>query len=111
MFKLDYFAVLIAIAAIVALSLWPLKSHGEGDHEEDHGDAGRYGEVQWSYLGTNSQKNCGSLSPDFTSCKAGWAQPTIEFLDTTTAIAVAATFHDLHHQGLPLKIFLDGHTV
>ena len=45
MFKLDYFAVLIAIAAIVALSLWPLKSHGEGDHEEDHGDAGRYGEV------------------------------------------------------------------
>ena len=29
-------AVLIAVAAIVALSLWPLKSHGEGEHEE-HG--------------------------------------------------------------------------
>ena len=30
MFKLDYFAAVITIAAVVALSLWPLKSHIRG---------------------------------------------------------------------------------
>jgi len=38
MIKPDYFAVLIAVAAMFSLSLWPLKSHGGGEHEE-HGDA------------------------------------------------------------------------
>jgi len=48
MIKLDHIAVLIAVAAIVALSLWPLKSHDQGGqheeqqehngHDDEHGD-------------------------------------------------------------------------
>lgn len=48
MIKLDHIAVLIAITAIVALSLWPLKSHSDGEQHEEpehHGDAGGTGDA------------------------------------------------------------------
>jgi hypothetical protein len=42
MIKLDHIAGLIAVAAIVALSLWPLKGHG-GDEQEHGGDEQEHG--------------------------------------------------------------------
>lgn len=39
MLKLDHLAALIALAAVVALSLWPLGGHVNGDHGETDGNA------------------------------------------------------------------------
>ena len=100
MIKLDYFAVLIAVAAIVALSLWPLKSHGEGEHEE-HGDAGGQEEhgnagghaVHWSYAGTKGPEHWGDLSPNFAACKSGRMQSPIDIAPAATGLVVGAPGH------------------
>ena len=39
MLKLDHLAALIAVAAVVALSLWPLGEHGNGNHDDTNGNA------------------------------------------------------------------------
>ena len=111
MFKLDYLTAVIAVAAIVALSLWPLKSHGEGDHEEDHGDAGGHGAVHWSYGGADGPEHWGDLSSDFAACKAGRMQSPIDISAAATGLSVGAPGHEIHYGESPLKILHNGHTV
>lgn len=118
MIKLDYFAVLIAVAAIVALSLWPLKSHGEGEHEE-HGDAGGQEEhgnagghaVHWTYAGAEGPEHWGDLSPNFAACKSGRMQSPIDIASAATGLAVGAPGHGFAYQEVPLSIVHNGHTV
>jgi len=74
MIKLDHIAGLIAVAAIVALSLWPLKSHG-GDEQEHGDDSAASGHaVHWSYAGAEGPEHWGDLSPAFAACKSGRMQ-------------------------------------
>ena len=112
MIKLDHFALLIAVAAIVALSLWPLKSHGEGDHEEDHGDAGDgHAAAHWSYDGAEGPEHWGDLSPDYTACKAGRMQSPIDIAADATGLSVGISGNDYAYQETPLSILHNGHTV
>ena len=112
MIKVDHFAALIAIAAIVALSLWPLKAgHGEGEGEgEEHGDAG--GEaVHWTYAGDLGPEHWGDLSPDFAACKSGRMQSPIDIAADATGLAVGTPGHEFAYQEVPLSILHNGHTV
>jgi len=115
MFKLDYFATVIAIAAIVALSLWPLKSHGEGEHEEEHaeehGDAGGHATAHWSYGGADGPEHWGDLSADFVACSAGRMQSPIDIASAATGLAVGAPAYEIAYQDVPLSILHNGHTV
>jgi len=118
MLKLDYFAVLIVVAAIVALSLWPLKGHDEGEQEEnsdtggqeEHGNAGGHA-VHWTYAGAEGPQHWGDLSPDFAACKSGRMQPPIDIASTASGLAVGAPGHDYAYQDVPLSIVHNGHTV
>ena len=118
MIKLDYFAVLIAVAAIVALSLWPLKSHGEGEHEEhgdaggqeDHGNAGGHA-VHWTYAGAEGPEHWGDLSPDFAACKSGRMQSPIDIAPAATGLVVGAPGHGFAYLDVPLSVVHNGHTV
>ena len=109
--RLDHFALLIAIAAIVALSLWPLKGHGEGDHEENHGDAGGHAAAHWSYAGAEGPEHWGDLSPDYAACKAGRMQSPIDIAVGATGLSVATSGNDYAYQASPLSILHNGHTV
>jgi carbonic anhydrase len=115
--RLDHFAMIIAIAAIVALSLWPLKSHGEGgDHEEDgHGAGGDAGgghsAAHWSYAGAEGPEHWGDLSPDYAACKAGRMQSPINIAAGATGLSAAASGNDYTYQAAPLSILHNGHTV
>jgi len=119
MIKLDYFAVLIAIAAIVALSLWPLKSHGGGEQEEEHGDGAGQEEhgdagghaAHWTYAGAEGPDHWGGLSPDFAACSSGRMQSPIDIASAATGLAVGAPGHDIAYQDVPLSILHNGHTV
>lgn len=111
MIKLDYFAVLIAVAAIVALSLWPLKGHGGDEHEEEPGDAGGHAAVHWSYGGAEGPEHWGDLSPDFAACKSGRMQSPIDIAPQDTGLAVGAPGHEFAYQEVPLSILHNGHTV
>ena len=118
MIKLDYFAVLIAVAAIVALSLWPLKSHGEGEHEEhgdtsgqeEHGNAGGHA-VHWTYAGAEGPEHWGDLSPNFAACKSGRMQSPIDIASAATGLVVGVPGHGFAYQDVPLSIVHNGHTV
>lgn len=91
MLKLDYFAAVIATVAIVALSLWPLKSHDKGDHRDEHGDSGGHGAVHWSYYtSAEGPDNWGHLSPDFAACRAGWRQSPADISYAITGLALTA---------------------
>jgi carbonic anhydrase len=127
MLKLDHIAALIAVAAIVALSLWPLPSHGDGGHDEDghgeahgddHGDShgddhgGGHGDApHWSYAGTDGPAHWGDLAPAFAACKAGRMQSPIDISAAATGLSVGAPHHEIHYQASPLKILHNGHTV
>ena len=130
MIKLDHIAVLIAVAAIAALSLWPLSGHGEGEHEEEHGDAGGQGEehgnaggqgeehaaaggeaVHWSYAGAEGPEHWGDLSPDFAACKTGRMQSPIDIAAGASGLAVGPPGHDFAYREAPLSILHNGHTV
>ena len=107
--RLDHFAALIAVAAIVALSLWPLKVHGEGD-QEGHGDESG-GAVHWSYAGAEGPEHWGDLSPSFEACKSGRMQSPIDIAPEATGLAVGAPSHDFAYRETPLRILHNGHTV
>ena len=131
MIKLDHIAVLIAVAAIAALSLWPLSGRGEGEHEEEHGDAGDHGDehgaaggdedehgdaaaghaVHWSYAGAEGPGHWGDLSPDFAACKSGRMQSPIDIDADASGLAVGAPSHDFAYREAPLSILHNGHTV
>jgi len=111
MIKLDHIAGLIAVAAIVALSLWPLKSHG-GDEQEHGDDSAASGHaVHWSYAGAEGPEHWGDLSPAFAACKSGRMQSPIDIADDATGLAVDASDHDYAYQETPLSILHNGHTV
>ena len=118
MIKLDYFAVLIAVAAIVALSLWPLKSHGEGEHEE-HGDAGDQEEhgnagghaVQWTFAGTEGSKHWGGLSPNIATCKLGRMKSPIDIASAATGLVAESAGYGFACQEMPLSTVQNDHTV
>ena len=91
MLKLDYFAVLIVVAAIVALSLWPLKGHDEGEHEdtgggqEEHGNAGGHA-VHWrTYAGAEGPEHWRDLSLEFAACKSGRMLSPIDIASTASS--------------------------
>ena len=100
MFKLDHLAALITIAAIVALSLWPLEGHGGGDHEEDHGHAGCHVELHWEHNFSN-----------FAACKAGRMQSMADISYANTKFAAVLPGHEFHFQKLLVDIFLGDHHV
>lgn len=109
MIRLDHFAALIAVAAIVALSLWPLKGHGEGNQEE-HGDESG-GAVHWSYAGEQGPEHWGDLSPSFEACKSGRMQSPIDITAEATGLALGMSSHDYAYRETPLRILHNGHTV
>ena len=111
MIKLDHIAGLITVAAIVALSLWPLKSHGEDEHE-DGVNSGAIGHaVNWSYAGAKGPEYWGDLSPNFVACTSGLMQSPIDIALDATILAVDAACHDYAYLETPLGILDNGHTV
>lgn len=105
MLRLDHAAVVIAIGAIVVLSIWPLSSgHGNGGH----GDDGHAAPVHWSYEGPDGPENWGTLSADYAACSHGRMQSPIDIADGFAATPPTLVFD---YKPSPLRIVNNGHTV
>ena len=116
MIKLDHFAVLIAVAAIVALSLWPLKSHveheehGDAGDQEEHGNAGGHA-VQWTFAGTEGSKHWVGLSPTMATCKLGRMKSPIDIASAATGLVAGSAGYGFACQEVPLSTVQNDHTV
>jgi carbonic anhydrase len=116
MLKLDHIAVIIAVGAIVVLSIWPLSSsHGDGDHGDaqnghgdDHEESGHGGPAHWSYAGPDGPEHWGMLSSDYAVCASGRMQSPIDIADPFAATPPTLVFD---YKPSPLAILNNGHTV
>jgi carbonic anhydrase len=117
MLKIDHLAVLIAIAALVVLSIWPLpSSHGSGHDDDGHGgghgdshDSGGHDAApHWSYGGADGPEHWGALSAAFAACSHGAMQSPI---DLNAGFTVATLSHAFDYKPSALNIVHNGHTV
>lgn len=116
MLKIDHIAVLIAIAALVVLSIWPLPSshggdHDDGGHDDGGPDTGGHDDGQpphWSYGGADGPDHWGALSDAFAACAHGAMQSPI---DLNAGFTVETISHAFNYKPSPLNIVHNGHTV
>ena len=83
-------AALIAIGAIMTISIWSFGcSNGTGDRSDGSGhgqkEDGHAGSAAWSYSGSTGPENWGSLSPDYAACSDGRMQSPIDIVDAFPA--------------------------
>jgi len=109
---LDHGAMVIAIGALVVLSIWPLPSShgGEGEHEADagggHGDGGQA--AHWSYGGADGPDHWADLSSDYHVCRDGRAQSPI---DITSGYNAGGARLDTQYVPSKLAVLNNGHTL
>ena len=106
-------AALIAIGAIMTISIWSLgcsagtedRSDGSGHGQQEDGHAGS---AVWTYTGSKGAEYWGSLSPDYAVCTNGRMQSPIDIVDAFPAKGPDLIFN---YKPSPLRIVNNGHTV
>ena len=106
-------AALIAIGAIMTISIWSLgcsagtedRSDGSGHGQKEDGHAGS---AVWTYTGSKGAEYWGSLSPDYAVCTNGRMQSPIDIVDAFPAKGPELIFD---YKPSPLRIVNNGHTV
>jgi carbonic anhydrase len=106
-------AALIAIGAIMTISIWSFGcSNGTGDRSNGSGhgqkEDGHAGSAAWSYSGSTGPENWGSLSPDYADCASGRMQSPVDIVDASPAKGPELI---LDYKPSPLRIVNNGHTV
>ena len=106
-------AALIAIGAIMTISIWSFGcSNGTGDRSDGSGhgqkEDGHAGSAVWTYSGSTGPEYWGSLSPDYAVCTNGRMQSPIDIVDAFPAKGPDLIFN---YKPSPLRIVNNGHTV